>query len=151
VIFPYRGFEVEESLAHPHTIIYRPYIPIRVYGPTRGDDYFASLDTGADETVMPTSVARDLGVRLDLKNPSGVRGVGGSVPGFYGNVDILVSKGKKSWRWGAKSLFLIEDSNDQTIRLGPIGFIEHFTIQLDSRRRRVDLRPTGRFPNHLIL
>ena len=67
--FPYqeqRG--VDPSPAAPERPVFRPKIPVQISGP-RGDHSIAValVDTGADETILPLSVARPLRVRLDSK------------------------------------------------------------------------------------
>jgi hypothetical protein len=43
-------------------VLLRPEIPIRVYGPAGTADMLALVDTGADNSIFPLSVARDLGI-----------------------------------------------------------------------------------------
>ena len=48
-------------------LCYRPLIAIRVVGPTGLSRFHeATLDSGADDTLLPSSVAHDLGI--DLSN-----------------------------------------------------------------------------------
>ena len=62
--FPYRlARGVNPSPAAPEVPVFRPIIPVRFVGPHGLDALtFALVDTGADKTVLPSSLAGTLGV-----------------------------------------------------------------------------------------
>jgi hypothetical protein len=43
-------------------VIFRREVRIRVHGPNGSADFLAPVDTGADNTVLPEGIARDLGI-----------------------------------------------------------------------------------------
>jgi hypothetical protein len=118
-------------------------------GPAGSEDIRGSLDCGADETVLPLELGQRLGVSIDMTRAAEVGVVGGtSVVGFYGDVDLVLSQGRRFYQWGVKALFIRDPTDDEgepRIRLGLIGFFEFFAVTLDSRRRRIELHPAGRF------
>jgi hypothetical protein len=45
-------------------VIFRPEVRLVVRGPNGSGDFVALVDTGADNTIMPDTIARDLGIPL---------------------------------------------------------------------------------------
>lgn len=78
--FPYRGYEVEP--ADPSDSIgseelFRPEIPLRVRGPLGDSFILGLLDTGADEVLLPASVAEAIGIDLSNARTRHLSGIGG--------------------------------------------------------------------------
>jgi predicted aspartyl protease len=79
--FPYHRFRVKQPLVHLGGRLNRPrpVVPITLIGPSDSRLVSALLDTAADDTVFPETVAGKLGV--DLTNAPEVTSAGvGSVP-----------------------------------------------------------------------
>jgi predicted aspartyl protease len=73
----YRRYAVDESRICPSGMVYRPEAKIRVRG-SQGEAYLrALLDTGADHTVLPFSIAADIGAELFEDEADVAKGVGG--------------------------------------------------------------------------
>jgi hypothetical protein len=60
--FPYTLSIVPSIEMGEPVVLLRPEIPIRIYGPAGHADVLALVDTGADNSILPLSVARDLGI-----------------------------------------------------------------------------------------
>ena len=57
--------EVESTPLTPQGLVYRPEISVRVIGSQDEIYLMALVDTGADETILPLSLAQLLGVDVD--------------------------------------------------------------------------------------
>jgi predicted aspartyl protease len=135
--FPYRRYDVKPSAERPEaTAIYRPVIPIRVFGPEGQLSLFGLLDTGADATVLPAFVAQRLGVHLQPQQAS-YRAVGGSVVAVsFGTIELEVRQSDEAHRWSAQVGFL----DERTVAvLGHAGFLERFDATFRAARREVIL------------
>jgi hypothetical protein len=134
--FPYRlQPDVEPSPSAPDEPIYRPKIPIRLRGP-RGDHALtlALVDTGADETVVPLSLAGPLRVKLGSKihvlydaggRPNQVR---------YGVVELTIGDGTRFFGWQARVAF--QQGRRYSV-LGRAGGLDRLSVTFDGPNRRV--------------
>src|SRR5207253_415119 len=87
--FPYRRYAVEETPSRPGlTVIHRPVIRIRLQGDSRASHFYALLDSGADETFLPKSMADVIGVTTDLFPSATASTASGEMPVAYGVVTI---------------------------------------------------------------
>lgn len=151
--FPFRPFDGAPSPAHNSTRIWRPIVPIRVFGPAGMRLAFGSLDTGADETQLPMDMANKLGIEIDAREPAGLRVLSGhQAKGFYGkDVGFELRQGKRSHRWVVPSLACLYEALDATdedkitITLGHVGFFRFFHVTFDCQRGRVRINPNGLF------
>ena len=135
--FPYqeqRG--VDPSPAAPGRPIFRPKIPLKIFGPR--DDHsvaVALVDTGADETILPLSIARPLRVQLGSKlhslrdandNPVYVR---------YGILRLTIAQvGVGEYTWEANVGF--QKSRRYSV-LGYAGCLDRLDVRFDGANRRV--------------
>lgn len=150
MIFPFRPFEVDPNPAYPSGVIHRPVIPVWVSAGDRPVPLFGLVDTGADDTKMPRSVADRLGASLDLDHPTVFRGLGGFAVGHYGDVVLELRQSPKVYRWAARVAFLRDRDDDDpsdrvTITLGHAGFLRHFHTSFDFQRGRLRIRPNRLF------
>jgi hypothetical protein len=123
-------------------VAYRPYVPIRVIDPRGSTRLDGLLDTGADETILPRSIAGPLGIGLDDGARGRFRGVGGQVVTVvYGSVELELATQSRRLRWPVTVAFL--DGAHGAI-LGHAGFLEYFTASFNGERRHVTLRPNTR-------
>jgi len=138
--FPYLKYPVPGVGAVFVTSIYRPTVPVRVFGPS-GEGLAQGLaDTGADDTILPDRFIEPLGVRIDPLALAKVRGIGTrAVPVRYGTVDMEIGRPGVSYRWSAKVVFY---PGSKAI-LGYFGFLEYFTATFNGRRRHLTLTPNG--------
>ena len=87
--------------------IRRPVVHARIGGPARYVDLRCLVDTGADFTLFPRSLADKLGIPVDDSASHSVFGIGGSpIPAAAGDVDIELSDGVEVSRWRASALFV---------------------------------------------
>ena len=68
--FPNASYQVEPTPSQPDiTTVYRPVVPFRVVGATRGAVFYGLVDTGSDETILPRSLAILIGLVPDFNEP----------------------------------------------------------------------------------
>src|SRR5262245_13693019 len=98
----YRRYTVDRSRICPSGIVFRPEAKIRIGG-RRGDTYLRGiLDTGADHTVLPYSVAEDIDAELFEDDADTARGVGGhEIAVIPGKVELELLDGTEAYRWTA--------------------------------------------------
>ena len=68
----------------------RPLIPIRITYGGRSTDRFALVDSGADISAFPKTIARILGIDLSRLTPDRSTGTAGKVKTWYCQCDIMV-------------------------------------------------------------
>ena len=93
---------VDTSRICPSGLVFRPEAKIRIGG-RRGDTYLrAILDTGADHTILPYSVAEDVNAELFVEEADTARGVSGhEIAVIPGKVELELLDGAESYRWTA--------------------------------------------------
>jgi hypothetical protein len=134
--FPYRLQPgVDPSPGSPDEPVYRPKIPVRLRGPL-GDDAltFALVDTGADETVVPLSLAGPLRVELGSKVHALYDAGGRPNPVRYGDVELTIGDGSNSCSWRARVAF---QRGRRSSVLGRAGNLDRLTITFDGPKRRL--------------
>ena len=144
----YRRYAVDESRICPSGKVYRPEAKIRVSG-TRGEAYLrALLDTGADHTILPFSIAADIGAELFEDEADAAKGVSGHeiiiVPG---KVELELLDRDESCKWTAVIGFgQFASSLDECSILGHVGCLEYFFAAFDGLSQVVELTPRSNFP-----
>lgn len=141
--FAYRKYEVDVSRTIPDGLLHRPTVPIRLIGSGGSIVVRGLLDTGADETIFPRSIAEMLGVELEEAEAVPVAGIGGHpVMAVLGTVDMEVGKGKQRVRWRQQVRFAtFARADDEEAILGHAGFLDFFTATFDGKKHEVTLLP----------
>jgi len=75
--FDYTGVISASADTGDPIVIFRPEVRIRVHGPAGSGDFLALVDTGADNTILPESVARPLGIPVVPGQGPAARAFGG--------------------------------------------------------------------------
>ena len=131
-------------------IILRPEVLVQIAGPNRSEAFLGLVDSGADNTVLPTSIADRLGIQLrPAQGPSGIAFGGHELVFQVGQVEFELSDDQTTWTWKTEVLFhQFEDAQDETLILGHAGFLDFFRTLLDPEQAAVELTPNGLFPSN---
>jgi hypothetical protein len=133
--FDYRPQTVDPTPGDPSTIVYRPAIPLWIFGPTGEAFSLALVDSGADETILAGSLLRSLGVVIAPGDRGDLRAANDRpLPVLYGSVDLQVGRGRRSHRWTARVGF--SPRLERSI-LGRSGCLDRLIVTFDGPRRRV--------------
>ena len=146
--FPYQPLIWFDGLARSFDCVMRPEIELTVHGPATSVSYSALVDTGADQVVLPCSLARRLGVILDASRTRPAKVFGGSNLAFYaGEIELELGPTGQSVRWTTTAYFLDFDSEeDEVLILGHAGFLDFFTAIFDGEHAELTLHPNSRIP-----
>lgn len=112
----------------PDGILYRPEIPVFIYSPSDAVTIHGLVDTGADETILPMSIAEDLAIPINDDVTSTASGfLGNPVDVLYGDVQFGVQideQGQLS-TWTATVGFCEFPSPErEVVILGRSGFLD---------------------------
>lgn len=144
--FPYRELVAPPTFADPEPRIFRPVIPITIFGRTRSFPTTGMIDTGCVETILPLSLFTGGLVDPDFSaNETGViEALGGErITLLYGVVDLAIRLKHKTHRWRAIVGFT---EARQDVILGDAGFLRYFTVTLNRAGRYTTLRPDRTLP-----
>lgn len=148
--FPYQLVDVESVSTGEMQEITRPEILVGVEGPKRIELVVGLVDTGADYSLLPTSLAASIGVELRPAQGSSVVGVAGhSLGAQVGEVTFILEDGETTLVWTALALFA-DAVNVRSSIVGRAGFLEFFTATFDGERSLATLEPNGRFPGEIV-
>jgi hypothetical protein len=149
--FTYTKIEIDPSPTNPSGIVYRPEILLRVIGPTADVLLMALIDTGADECVLPFSIAQSIGVVLTLNETVLASGVGGQeLELIPGDVNFELRGSGETYSWPIRVGFArFDDPEDECAILGNIGALEYFTATFDANARYGSLVANSRFPGRI--
>ena len=130
------------------TLLRRPEVPITISGPARAATYVGLVDTGADNTVLPSSVAEYLQIPIGEDEAVGI-GIGGhSIRLRSGRATLRIDAGHESLAWMAEVYFCdFEDPEDEVIVFGHAGFLDYFTAIFDGRRGVLTLNANESLPS----
>ena len=118
-----------------------------ILGPQRQLECDALVDTGADSTVLPVSVARTLRIPLARSTRGGTAFRGSRFPLFRGSVRFQVESGSEIVRWTVNCFFAeFESKRQETLILGQADFLEYFHATFDWEKGILTLERNGRFP-----
>jgi len=128
----------------------RPEVLVQIAGPNRSETFLGLVDSGADNTVLPTSIADRLGIPLRAaKGPSGTAFGGHELTFQVGLVEFELVDEQTTWTWKTDVLFhQFEETPDETLILGHAGFLDFFRTLLDPEQASVELTPNGLFPSN---
>ncbi len=144
----YRKSEVECSRICPSGIVYRPVARLRIGG-SNGNAYLRALiDTGADHTLVPFSIAEDVGAELFEDEHNSVEGISGhEIAVVPGRVQLELLDDSDSLQWTAIIGFAkFASPDDECSVLGHAGCLEYFLAAFDGAGRAVEPTLRGDLP-----
>ncbi len=145
--FPYRKLFDRDATTGKLDLVQRPEITMTIIGPQRQLECDALVDTGADTTVLPVSVARTLRIPLAPSTRGGTAFRGGKFPLLRGSVRFQIGSGDAIVRWAVNCFFAeFESKRQETLVLGQADFLEYFRATFDWEKGMLTLDPNGRFP-----
>jgi hypothetical protein len=150
--FNYLQYLTQPSPKTPSGILHRPKIPLRIIGGTGLLPTSALVDPGSDETLLPLSVGKLIGAKIDPTQSWQVEGIGGQVVAvILGEVDFELTDGKQTFRWSAKIGFVdFADPKDEVTVLGHAGFLDYFRVIFDGHRRKLEIELTPAFAGQVL-
>ena len=144
----YRRYEVEKSRICPAGIVYRPEAKLRISG-TAGEAYVRALiDTGADHTIVPFSIAEDVGAELFRNEQDAAKGISGhEIAIVPGQVELELLGDTESYHWTAVIGFArFATADDECCIFGHAGGLEFFLASFDGVARAVKLKCRSNLP-----
>jgi len=146
--FPYRPLVTSAPDGIDFLLVARPEIPFRIVGPSGQFTYIGLVDTGSDHTILPASIARDLGIELQLAaGPSASVFSGALVQLDAGTVTLSIESDGQSITWSTDVCFFEFNSPDEeTIVLGHAGFLDFFTAIFDGKLAELELIANDEMP-----
>ena len=146
--FPYREYVAQFPGTDDFRLILRPVITIRIAGQQATARWDALVDTGADETLLPLSLAQLLGVELDGRPTSQAAGISGDKLTIrYGEVSLQISSENESVEWRDVVGFVdFENADDEVIVLGHGACLDYFTAIFDGERAEITLQANSLLP-----
>ena len=123
------------------TKVKTPSIPVTLICKEQFDT-IALLDSGADISAIPLSIAEILG--LDLKAKKSVAyGIGGKVDSIETKMGVVVHKGHERYSFQIP-VKVILGKFDFPVLIGRLGFFNRFVISFDQSREKVMLKKMSR-------
>ena len=131
-------------------LLLRPEIPLQMIGPAGRQTHLALVDSGADYTIFPITIARTLGIELgDVVDRVLIAYGGQRLDARPGRVRFQLcdpEQTEPSIVWDDEVLFL--EGSDEGVVLGHDGFLNYFTAKFDGSLGTLeltanDLLPTG--------
>ena len=116
------------------TVVKTPSIPITLIG-KESFDTVALLDSGADISAMPKSIAELLGLNLD-GNITLAYGICGTAKCVESEARIIIQKGHERYEFSLP-IKIIFDEYQFPILLGRKGFFDKFIITFDQKNEKV--------------
>lgn len=102
----------------------------------------ALLDSGADMSAMPSSIAEIIGLKLSgEKKPA--YGLGGRLDSVQETITVTVGKGHEHYTFNIP-VKVILDHYDFPVLLGRLGFFDKFIISFDQSQEKVSLKKINR-------
>jgi hypothetical protein len=148
--FDYTGVISSSPDTGDAVVLFRPEVRIRLRGPHGSGDFLALVDTGADNTILPESVARVLGIPLVPGTGPAARAFGGQeIALSYADVELELVHSDGRLRWLARVYFLAGSADEETLILGREGFLDYFTATFIGEECVVDLVPNSYLPRIL--
>ena len=122
-------------------LFFRPVIPVFLTADGNSFGYEALLDSGADYSIFPAEIARELGINFEAGTKTEFGGIG--------------KDGKKPVGYFHKITLQLESDSFETLVafsddiadygygvLGQIGFFDHFTVKFMYQDRKVRVSKT---------
>lgn len=144
----YSEFEVDSSRICPAGVVYRPIAHVGIAG-SNGSVYLRALiDTGADHTLVPYSVADQVGAKLFDDESNSVEGISGhEVIVVPGEIELELIDDVETVKWTTVIGFAqFAAPEDECSVLGHAGCLEYFLATFDGVNRSVELTLRGELP-----
>jgi len=142
--FPYRSYVSQFPGTSDFRLILRPVLTIRIAGPKSEARWDALVDTGADETLLPKSLAGLLGLELDQKVTSQAVGISGApLTIHYGQAEFQIAAENEHVTWRSMVGFVDFGQDDEMIILGHGGCLDYFTAIFDGDKAELELIPNA--------
>ncbi|MBI2660623.1 hypothetical protein HYX07_05665 [Candidatus Woesearchaeota archaeon] len=132
ISFRYKGVRRPDG-----TIVKTPSIPLILIGKETFET-IGLLDSGADISAIPKSIAEILGLNLEGEITFAY-GIGGKVKSVESTVKILIQKGHEKYSFSIPVKVILDDY-DFPILLGRAGFFDKFVITFDQENERISLK-----------
>lgn len=120
------------------TEVKSPSIPVTLSGNGGKWDFMALVDSGADISAIPKSIAELLGLSLSGE-PEQTSGIGGVVSAIQANILLEIQKGHEQYTLQLPVKIILSD-DEFPILLGRAGFFDKFVITFDQRDERIFLK-----------
>lgn len=152
MIFPYKRYSINASRIIPRNVLYRPMVPLRILGPKDDVYFWALVDTGADETLLPRSIGEALGIKIDDKQSGWIGSFGGGrLPVAPGEVELELSRDGQTIKWSAMIGFVpFEDPAEEIALLGHAGCLELFHVLFDGEAQQLEITPSSAFSGSIM-
>jgi predicted aspartyl protease len=146
--FGYRRYQTRNSTKFHQGIVSRPEILVEIIGPGRVVSVLALVDTGADLTLLPRSIAAKIGATVDDTIRWPVGGFGGqAIDASPGEVDLEFQGGGFAIRWKATIAFVNYPTEaEESSILGHAGFFDFFRVIFDGSAKDLEIHPIHTFP-----
>jgi hypothetical protein len=149
MIFPYAAMIAIDPISGREHVLLRPEVPITIHGISGSRTYRALVDTGADNTVLPKSVAIDLGTSLHPLRGAKASAFGGQIlDTLCGEATFDLADDADHCRWTDTVLFLDMAAEEETLLLGHAGFLDYFTAIFDGHLAELTLVPNEDLPTY---
>lgn len=106
----------------------RPIIPIRISYQKEAVNTPALIDSGADFNIFPLSIAKDLGLDLNINKPVEFKGVGEKslkLTGYMAIVNLMIFNKGKNINFSTPVIFTNDIPQNGFSLLGETGFFDH--------------------------
>jgi hypothetical protein len=145
--FPYRLAPTGDIIPSlpGRTVRPRPLVPITLVGPHGAQPFYGTLDTAADDTVFPESLAPQIGLDLTGAPTCSAHGVAApTVTLRYAEVVLQLSDGHEQLEWPAWVAFA--PLKMPRALLGFAGCLQFFTAAFLGDLEEVELEPNSLYP-----
>ena len=130
-------------------LILRPMVSFSVHGDRRSGTFVGLVDTGADNTILPLSIADRLDIEVQpCIGPSPVAFGGEQLEMSFADVELeLTDDDGESYRWTPRVLFYdFPPDQEESAILGHLGFLDSFMATFDSEQGALELVPNQLLP-----
>lgn len=109
------------------------------------------MDSGADETLLPISLAKVLDIELHAETSRAAGVSGEQLTIHYGDVELQIACGRDVVKWRTTVGFVeFGISTDELIILGHGGCLDYFTATFDGANAELELIPNEYLPRSHI-
>jgi hypothetical protein len=146
--FPYRSYISDAPDGDGFIELLRPVVKVSVAGPAASANCIGLVDTGADHTILPKSLAEELGIAIQpaAGAPASVFG-GQPVQLWFGDAKLSIFESDEIISWAATVFFYDSTkSENEMVILGHTGFLDYFTATFDGKVGVLTLIPNDELP-----